>query len=332
LGVGTKVLLKHHTSGLNAKFEVQVPQRPPHLSGREGPAAETSENPRVERHAAAAPPPTGRERGVRGREQASIRCDNHKMSEGLTSVDETVDNPLSRGPRISFAIIGFLSLGLGITAVFVSSNSIGTGVLLAAGALFFFMSITAKSISRAEFGGTKLEMSRGTAAQLIEAVDDAPIDVQSRVAEIIREPAKTARREGQSQADALDARVRYEQDVLESLRQSKIDARFEVKVEGSRRTLDALVKRSQRSIGVEIKYTANPAMGFMWIDQLLSILGANEFKDVDGILLVVSEVSPTLLNAIARQRRLGVVSWRSQNDGDSVVRAIDELALKITDS
>lgn len=86
-------------------------------------------------------------------------------------------NPRSRSPfspwlRLLLGLLGIASFGAGATAVFVSANGTGTGVLLAFGGTVFVLALLGDRVESLEFGGTKVKM-RAAAAERYALADDA---------------------------------------------------------------------------------------------------------------------------------------------------------------
>lgn len=121
-------------------------------------------------------------------------------------------DPLGRVARATAVVIGVVLTGAGVIAVFVSENSVGTGVVLAIGAFFLLVGVTGHSVASARLGDAEVRFRR-LARQVAATLDLAPGEVKVELAEAIVEAEPAA-------SDPLARRaagILAERDMLDAL-------------------------------------------------------------------------------------------------------------------
>ena len=230
-------------------------------------------------------------------------------------------------PRFLVSAIGTLALGLGTTAVFVSSNSLGTAILLGTGGLFVFMGVAGFAITRGELFGNSFDMSGEEIREQIEdASENFPTDVKETLGDIFR---GSAVQDASSKTDRelrLDLVATYENAVKDALKRISSDVQFEVRLDGLTRRLDALLNFDKKQIAVEIKYDFRDLYGTQRMEPAFAILGSDDSRKLDGVLLVTNHTNPKSRELASGHRRIGLVEWISPNDDEALRSALEELA------
>lgn len=132
----------------------------------------------------------------------------------MDSDDEDRDDvePLGNLARSSAVILGLALTGAGAVAVFVSENSVGTGVMLALGAFFLLIGVTGHAVASAKIGDAEVRFRR-LARQVAASLDVAPSEVKTQLAEAILEAEPGSR-------DLLTARaasILIERDMIDAV-------------------------------------------------------------------------------------------------------------------
>lgn len=134
---------------------------------------------------------------------------------------EAPASALTPSSRFLSGIVGLLAGGAGTVAVFATTNDVGTGVLLATGALFLLMATTGHPMTSARLGDNEIRLAREVKRGVQGVLERAPAEVRPELAEVVLEsplpegdPLKVAAR--RIAAEAFD-HVHYEQAVAEAL-------------------------------------------------------------------------------------------------------------------
>lgn len=120
--------------------------------------------------------------------------------------------PLGKITRACAVIFGLGLTGVGAVAVFVSENSVGTGVLLAMGAFFFLIGVTGHAVASARLGDAEVRF-RQLARRVAATLELAPGEVKAELAEAVVEA-------GPAGADPLALRaagILLERDMIDAL-------------------------------------------------------------------------------------------------------------------
>lgn len=236
---------------------------------------------------------------------------------------------LSRWKRFLFCLMGGTALGLGVAAVFVSSNSIGTGILLAVGGIFLFMGITGFAITRAEFGGARLDMkgTRILERNVEEVAVDFPTDVKETLADVFRGPAVETANRSEDRVSFLYESAKYDREVAEALLRISGDVKYDATLGGQTRRIDALVGINGKKIAVEIKFNRRERLLPTAFDRVFSILGSDDTGQVDGVLLITNSIDARTEEMFSGHRRVGLVRWVDSSDDAALRSAITQLAV-----
>jgi len=229
---------------------------------------------------------------------------------------------LGRSLRVFCLLIGLLALGGGAAAVYISKNTLGTATLLMIGAVFSFVGFSGIPIVRVAFGKFAIEL-----AQIAQRALDSPnTEVQLEMATIVLDSGLPATNSVRRQAETLNAAVGYEAQVIAAL--VRVAGNASVQVRENDLRVDAVVRYQEKRIGVEAKFKTHA--GSVGVRQAIThsrFLLAGQFgRDLDGMIVVVNQVTSQVDVEAQLHDRLRVVVWRSPNDDDELKRALHALS------
>ena len=230
--------------------------------------------------------------------------------------------PLRNWERVVSSLVGFIALGGGVAAIFISTNSLGTGVLLAVGAVFGMMGITGMPIVRAKFGDIAFEMAR--VAQ--RAMDLPNPIVRREVASIVLDSALPLANPVRRQAEELNIWAQFESQVIAAL--VRVSGTSNVHVESSDHRVDAIVQSGQKRIGVEMKLITHSGSvaASQAVNRAAVLLTGIPGRDLDGILIVVNRASAEFSAMAQQYDQLRIVVWSSPADDEALRVALADLS------
>jgi hypothetical protein len=227
-------------------------------------------------------------------------------------------DPLSVWQRLIFGGLAVGGLGAGTTATFITKNSVGSGVLLALGAIFVLLAVTGNPIARAKFGENEVQFALRRAVQgALEATDE---ESRSEVAQVIVENlplSEPVRR----QAEA----VLFEQAVGSAMLKIGAQSLF---IPGHDQRFDMAFRYKEKSIAVNAKFARSGTTVKKTINEMLSILGTPSWSpDIFGMVLVISDHTPfeVVDGTVLGQPRIRLVKWGSDIDNDRLRATLDSL-------
>jgi len=214
--------------------------------------------------------------------------------------------------------LGLSALGAGGAAVFISSNSAGTGVLLAVGALFGFMGFTGTPISRARIGNLEVEAARVLRRGLRSPKPEIKEEVAALVLDSALPPSNPIRRE----AEMVSAVAEYERHVFAAV--SRVTDTPVTRSEVEDQRIDGTVEYQGHRIGIELKYASRPGSVAIQqtINHALFVLGAGHGQDLDKIVIVSNRASTSDRVRVQQDPRLRLVVWESPSDDDALREAL----------
>lgn len=254
--------------------------------------------------------------------------DSHEQVRGNDADDPVEPSPVAPigvPTRLASAALGILLVGAGTIAVFVSDNSIGTGVLLAAGAFFLLIGVTGHAVASAKLGDAEIrfrELARTVEATLESATDE----VQAELAEALVESGPLS--------GPLEQRARLilaERDMIDAIdRTLRDDTTLEDHswVYAGPRDLGAdgyVTSPSGHNIAVVLKAAREPLRA----DRVTEIV--HRLSDAASPILLISSSGFTVRARANADRlnaegtRLAIVSWRSPEDDGELRRALRSL-------
>lgn len=231
--------------------------------------------------------------------------------------------PLSMRDRLVSGIIGGAALVIGAIAIFVSASDVGSGVLLAIGALFLLMATTGRPITSAKFGDNEIQLARRLQRQIEKTLDTAGPEVRPQLAEAVLEAAPAEWR-----SLTIKARwVVFEEQVLSELRELIPNADLLTRGDAS---MDAVIRLGEQSIAVDIKLASQrlaretvrrsvaqaTALGF---DKLI-VIASNGFTRgaVEDAAAGALRIAPQL------------VKWSGPGDNLALITALRTLGMQVS--
>jgi hypothetical protein len=227
---------------------------------------------------------------------------------------------LSKGERIISSLIGMAAASAGVTAVFVSSNDIGSVALLALSAIFLLMAATGVRITSAKLGDNEIKLQHERFKQKV--LEAAPEEDKPAVAEaLVKAELDPLTRLAfmRLQADA----TKYEAQIYEALLRLMLGG-ASLERAGSFDGWDVTIQQGDRRVGVVVKYSETIAI------RPLSSVVVSALKTGRAQAVIVVTRRPlhdqaiTFIENIDEQRaRVFIVGWDGPQDDDNLRRAVE---------
>ena len=233
--------------------------------------------------------------------------------------------PLTPRQSLASAGVGGAALIAGTIAVFVKAGDIGSGVLLAIGALFLLMAVTRRPIISAKFGDNEIRLAQRVLRQVEEKLDTASEEVRPELAQAVIESVPAAWR-----PLAVKARwILFEDQLRSELERLIPDATIIMEsASGGEHAVDAIVHQGDNRVGIEIKLAGLP----LKIDTVNRAVEGATRAGLKSLVIVAS--SGFTKGAVAEYGgrtdpiNVRLVRWAEPGDNASLVQALESLGIQ----
>lgn len=230
--------------------------------------------------------------------------------------------PLSRSERTVSGLVGLLAFGAGVAATFVADSEVGAGVLLAIGALFLLMSVTARPVISAKLGDNEIMLARRLIRTVEEKLESASHEARAELAEAVLAAEPAAWRPISQKARW----VLFEEELATALSQLLPDAEIE-QAAGGRDDIDFRVRHGEVVVGIESKFASRRLNSA----SVRHVMDRARRSGIDKLLVVASGGFTT--GALELQRddllQLKLVAWAGEADTDVLARALAEFGIPV---
>jgi hypothetical protein len=227
--------------------------------------------------------------------------------------------------RLVFAAMGIGALAGGSLATFITTNSVGSGVFLALGAVFSLIAVTGNPISRAKFGDN--EVTFGLRRAVGKVLSSQEPDARTQLAEAVVDIPLAA----EDPIRVRAAQLRYSADLLSAfqsigavvVQQPSFVTRSP---DGHERlTLDAVATYGTKSLGIEIVSYRVPNKDTTRLLRFIVREALEDFRlegrRLDGFVIVSPEALP-IYDIEEFRGNVRTVVWRSPLDNPAIKTAL----------
>ncbi len=222
-------------------------------------------------------------------------------------------------------VVGLGSFLAGAVATFVADGEIGSGVLLAVGALFLLMASTARPITSAKIGDNEVQLARRLIRKVERKLDTAEPDVRAELAQAVLDAAPAQWRPVTQKAQW----VLFEEKLRDELERLVPDAVIQKGRSVGNRGLDLLLRQGDVVVDVEVKLAARR---LKW-DTVLRVVEQSLSEGIKKLLIVASSGFTTGAHAALQEQprsiQVELVQWSAPSESSQLARALQAVGLRL---